>query len=155
MKPTAFLATFTSVLHGTSALSIPQSSSDDLVQRDPAPVSGNCPNGNCAPGLIAEFYTYTSTECPNENYYGHHFYYKGQDSDSCNPIVGHSFKAYIFSVKQTFGNFKCQLTVYKTSDCSDPGTAIGAPQPGATPGCYSQEYPGIAAFKVQCPRWDS
>lgn len=113
MKSTTILTTFTSLIMGAASLTIPQSSSgsnsspEDLAKREPVPVGPGCPNGTCGTVPIAEFHTYTGPECQKENYYGHYFYYKGQDSDSCNLFVGH-VKTHITSVSQSFGNFKCQ-----------------------------------------------
>lgn len=110
MKYKTTLATISVVILSTSAVAIPSDKNSVINKR----VSGPCPNGNCGTVPIAEFHTYTASECQKGDYYGHYFLYKGQDSPTCQSLSDKSGVA-IHSVSQSFGNFKCQRT-FSTSD---------------------------------------
>ncbi|KAM7210888.1 hypothetical protein V8F06_013730 [Rhypophila decipiens] len=146
------LATLTSLVLSsvsiTSASAIPATTSEKVSKR----VSGDCPNGTCGDGAvpIVDFTAYKGWNCQTADYYTQYHFVRSQASDACQPLGDANVT--VHGVSQTFGNFKCQLTVYMTPDCSDSGLQIGAPQPGATPGCFS-DAGGIKAYKVQCPWW--
>ncbi|KAM7194188.1 hypothetical protein V8F20_008108 [Naviculisporaceae sp. PSN 640] len=143
--PATLSALVVSMLGVGSASAIPAS---DVAKR----VSGHCPNGTCGDVAvpIVDFTAYTGWDCPSSNVYGQYKFIRSQASDACRPLGDNNVT--IHSVSQTFGNLKCQLTVFMTPDCSDGGQQIGAPQPGATPGC-SSDAGGIKGYKVQCPWW--
>ncbi|KAK3322639.1 hypothetical protein B0H66DRAFT_531969 [Apodospora peruviana] len=145
MKCTATLAAISAIVLGASASAIPHAANTVVDKR----VSGPC-GGTCGTVPIAEFHTYTKDECQPGDYYGHYYLFKGQDSPTCESLS--SPNVTIHSVSQSFGNLKCQLTVYMNGDCSDAGIPIGAPQGGGAPGCFS-DAGGIKAYKVQCPWW--
>ncbi|KAK3326942.1 hypothetical protein B0T19DRAFT_149067 [Cercophora scortea] len=72
----------------------------------------------------------------------------GEACGTCTPVSAipansnHSGRAKSLSV--TILEPRCRVTVFQTTDCSDPGIVSG------TGGCWSPEG-GIAAYKVDCP----
>ncbi|KAJ4385127.1 hypothetical protein N0V85_008215 [Neurospora sp. IMI 360204] len=50
------------------------------------------------------------------------------------------------TISDAYLNPKCQITLYRKTDCSDPGIVSGS-------GCWAPEG-GIKAYKISCPWWE-
>ncbi|KAK3486717.1 uncharacterized protein B0T23DRAFT_232208 [Neurospora hispaniola] len=50
------------------------------------------------------------------------------------------------TISDAYLNPKCQITLFKKMDCSDPGIVSGS-------GCWAPEG-GIKAYKITCPWWE-
>jgi hypothetical protein len=121
--------------------------------------------------VISEFTVFGQDGC-NQDSLDSFTFRKGDDSDKCLPFAALTNNQTVKSITETAGDFKCQrksissdtkagrmlrranicsVTVFMKDDCSDPGLQIGIPQPGAKPGCESDN---LQAFKIQCPWWN-